>query len=471
MRLSRASFVILTMLILCLMLWMNIVHAQEGRDYAITRTEYEFSADESTFAIVVGVVNQGETATATAEVAVYAGTNDGRLLFRDNLSPLNAGQTVFLRLTPFITADFAGGTQIFTVEVGVDDVEPRGAAIASDNSAPISVDIPRPATDETITDNRVIASSDALITWTDDSVIVYGREFSQTRIVIYGAITVAIALGIWLLTLLFRMLFKRKPTLPTFQPPYATVPMLDQNTTEGRRQAWQQHAQNNLLLAAPSEGNIHAVKLLLSNDNTNLSNWSVTGMRLSQYDSYGRIARSQAVAEKRYIKRMNRVLRKRHKVNDDRIQRMLRPIAKHLVQTLKKNVTKKSAFLPVSMDVRFEGKHGEVRIMFELYQCRSQAWYRIDHWEPQMLVVTNKMQENLTFTIHGKSANEKWRGFFNRLQDDVIWLLMEAIRLPQPEDESTATGVPQEPFDVPDTLASQPIVNDVNEDDEFAPTV
>jgi hypothetical protein len=65
---------------------------------------------------------------------------------------------------------------------------------------------------------------------------------------------------------------------------------------------------------------LHPVKLLQGTDGRNLGNWKVTAMRLSQYDTYGRIARSQAVAERKWVKRLNNALRKRDSLPEDKLQ-------------------------------------------------------------------------------------------------------------------------------------------------------
>jgi hypothetical protein len=106
------------------------------------------------------------------------------------------------------------------------------------------------------------------------------------------------------------------------------------------------------------------------------------------------------------------------------------------------------------------GQHGDVRIFFELYQCRQNAWYLLDQWEPTMMVVTQRLQENFTFTMHGKNNAETQREFYSRLADDLAWLLLEMIRaeqtIPQP------TPPPRAVEAIPDTLTDMEPITDLS---------
>jgi hypothetical protein len=71
------------------------------------------------------------------------------------------------------------------------------------------------------------------------------------------------------------------------------------------------------------------------------------------------------------------------------------------------------------------------------------------------------MQENFTFTIHGRTSNEKMNEFFGRLRDDVIWLLLEMVRVDEIAQQPQQQESPREMFNVPDTLSGmQPIGDD-----------
>jgi len=421
--------------------------AQEDdtRDYRIVSLSSELVViEENTFIRVTIVVeNAGSDAESPADVVITLQADEPDILVQDSLLPLSGGSSVTLEI-PFSVELFPGDSQqTLEISIGVDDIEEAGTDIASDNVDTITFDIPARES-ETI----------ALFERTDTSIIVYGEEIPLTDVALWALASVGILMLLWILAILFRAIFSRPPRFGAWQPPYGVMPMYDQNTVEGRRWGWQQLAQNGLLLAPPTDGNIHPVKLLTSTDGRNLDNWKVTAMRLSQYDVYGRIARTQVLADKKSVRRMNNVLKKRLSVDESKRQKMLRPIADAMVKQFVKKVSKKTAFLPIAFDIRWQGKHGDVRIIFELYQFAENAWYRIDRWDPMMQVVSRSMQENYTFTIHGKESVEKMREFRERLRDDVIWLLLESFRVEAVEQEQTGEQPPvRQQYDVPDTLS------------------
>ena len=425
------------------------VHAQSTRDYAILDITYDVNDDQSQLILNVTVENLGADATTASNIVVMINDSTPRILIEDTIDPIATGEVIVIPLELSVDDFPVDGTQVIEVSVGIDAFEIANTEIAQNNVREVPITIATVGTDNVI-----------LFQMNDASFIILGYEFSREDAVLYLALFVVGIVVLWLITVFLRLIFRRPPRLGTWQPPYGIMPMYDQNTVEGRRQAWQTHAQNSLLLAAPTDGNVHPVKMLIGTDGVNLNNWKITAMRLSQYDTYGRISRSQAVAPKGLLNRFNKVLKRRHGQPDKKIQRMLNPIARKLVGQFRKKVNKKNGFLPVAMDIRLTGKHGEVRIVFELYQCQGRAWYRLDQWEPTMMVVSQSMQENFTFTIHGRMGNEKMKEFFDRLRDDVIWLLLEMVRveeaMPEPEQEER-----REAYNVPDTLSGmQPIGDD-----------
>ena len=71
-----------------------------------------------------------------------------------------------------------------------------------------------------------------------------------------------------------------------------------------------------------------------------------------------------------------------------------------------------------------------------------------------MQVLAQKMQENFTFTIHGKATPEKIKDFRERLRDDLIWLLMESLRVEQaPVYNPQEQQFSRQQFEIPDTLS------------------
>ena len=115
---------------------------------------------------------------------------------------------------------------------------------------------------------------------------------------------------LWVLTVIGRLMFSRPPTLPAWQPPYVITPLIDPNSTNGRRQLWQQHAESDILPAPCAPGDYKVRKLLIGSSGVKLAGWRVTGLRISQYDRYGRVARSQTVLPKKTVKALDRAVRK-----------------------------------------------------------------------------------------------------------------------------------------------------------------
>lgn len=437
--------------LLCVLLMFVTLHtvAQETRDYAITGVSYTFTDNNATFTLEISVENQGGATQNPTRIVVYLQDDTDRELLRDSVPPIPPDETALIITPPFTTNDFTAGDQTFRIEVGIDAVEQPGTARALNNRQRITVPIPSnaPNPSSAVTEQ----ASEPLLAFEGTTINFAGRTYERNRILVGALITVFVLLIFWILSLILRALFRKPPRFDMWQPPYAVIPSLDQDTISGRRQAWQEHAQNNLLLAAPTEGNVHPIKLLVGTDGLNLSNWKVIGLRLSQYDTYGRIARSQVIADKRVLNRLTNIIRKKRlKVDDERLQRLVRPIAKRLVKQMKRKVKKNTALLPVAFDIRFEGKMADCAVVFELYQFQEQHWIRLDRWQPQMMVLSQRMQENFTYTMHGKTSIERMNEYYQRIQDDIIWILIESLRISQPQE--TPTTIP-EPYGVPDTLA------------------
>ncbi len=430
---------------------------QELRDYAITNTNIRYTEDETAFIIDVVVTNQGGDANRETEAIFSFPAVEQEI--RQTIPPLEADQSVTLSTSPLpFSAYPPNDLLVVEIEIGIDlYVELPGSRDAADNVATVTVPIPARTAAQSESSGEGISLGD-FFRLGENTVIIGDQTFTREEFAL-GLLAIAtVIIVLWLFTVIFRLLFRRSPSLGTWQPPYAMAPYFDQNSTEGRRQSWQQYAQNNLLLAAPTENNLHAVKMLVGSDGGNLVNWKLTGLRLSQYDSYGRIARSQMVARKKWVKRLNSLIKKHRSEKPERVNRRVQAVARGLIGDFRKNISRKNAFLPISLDVRFVGQHGEVRIFFELYQCNRNAWYLLDQWEPTMLVLAQKLQENFTFTMHGKNNAENRREFYQRLQEDLAWLLLEMLRAEQTVPQ--ATTEPRAAESIPDTLTDMEPITD-----------
>lgn len=436
-----------------------VVGAQvlRSRDYAILNPSVSLSADGTTFTLSFTVRNAGATAQDEAFIEVLNLLNNA-LLSRDPLAPIVEGGSVTVSI-PFSTSAFEAGVLPLEVRVGVDANE--STTLQENNTVRISVTLPArsapsPTTTVPAPTNPPALSLPALDAQSlrnalqQLAVTVVGREITNEEILFAGVITLVAILGLWLFSLILRLIFRREPSFDAWQPPYAIMPLMDGNTVEGRRQAWQQHAQNNLLLATPTPNGIHALKQLLDIEGESLQGWQVVALRLSQYDAYGRVAKSQTLADSTAVRALNRALKARAKLSPEAFARRITPIAKRLMRAFRRKLNAKSAFLPIALDVRLQGKHGSVNIVFELYQFQGTAWVRLDQWQPSVPIISRTVQENLTFTAHGMMSNERYNAFLQRLTDDIAWLLTEMMRPRLPQQANQSAHMPQ--YDVPDTL-------------------
>jgi hypothetical protein len=162
-------------------------------------------------------------------------------------------------------------------------------------------------------------------------------------------------------------------------------------------------------------------------DGMNLSGWRIIAMRMSQYDMYGRVARSQILASQGVVKRLDRIARKSPYTEAERIRKQVRPLARALARQFKKKINQRNAMLPIALDIRMQGTHGEVRIVFELCQCQKTQWQVLDQWEPEMTVLSKAIHDSYTYTIFGQTAGETLREFRQRIDLDIARVLVELV--------------------------------------------
>lgn len=252
--------------------------------------------------------------------------------------------------------------------------------------------------------------------------------------VLFGAFAMLLALLLYLLYRAYRLLFVRPPEFGNWQPPYSLMPHIDPYSSAGIRQGWQMHAQNNVITAPPVQNSAHVIKLLTGVDGAYLSGWHVKALRLSQYDQYGRVARSQTLADARSVKRLERLMRRRDKFTTAKAEAYLRPMARRWVRDFMRHISKRGAMLPIALDVRFSAKHGEVNILFDLYTARDGRWSLVDRWQPDMMVLGRSIHEAYTYSLFGQTGGESLREFRARLVVDICrWLVvMLALDAPAP---------------------------------------
>lgn len=433
------------------------------RDYTVSTPEVTYAEDGTTFTVEFTVTNNGGDAAEDADINI---TDDetGRVQITDTLPPLDSNEVVTVAFE-FQTSDFAAGEQIFKVEVGIDQYELAGSPIARDNSKPFTVVIPE-SSNEQSSDNGNTPTADAfdfVIPGVDigikflDGGIQVNQDVYETQQILIGAAGIAgVLVLLWFFTLIIRLLFRRPPTFGNWQPPYAQPNYYDPNSTMGRRQAWQHHAQNGTIFEACSQNHVVALKRLLDIEGDVLGAWEIKSMRTVQYDMYGRISRTEVIMPSKVVKKLNKVAHKASTYDNPKLRKAVQPIAKNIAKLATKPINKKSAMLPIAMDLRFEGKHGEVRIVFELYQCRNHAWHLIDQWEPDMAIVGHKIIESYTYTLNGQLAGETYKEYKRRLVEDFAWLLSGMLYRHQ------APAAPEPDMVPPDTLTGMAPITESN---------
>jgi hypothetical protein len=415
-------------------------------DYSIRNIRHRFSSNNADTIVEFEVENAGGAASepATVELAVIT---TGEVIDTDTLAPLPA-QGRFTVTFVFPTSTFPpGSTQRLRAAVGVDEIEASNSQNIQNNYAQISVEFPEVVaptqTEEPPTPVPQVPASPL-----DEILLRLNIDRSNpTQTAVVVGIGAAVIILLLLIILILRLLFQRPPEFGSWQPPYANMTPVDPNTTIGKRQQWQQFAQNATLPPSCVDGSAQARKLLIGVDGGNLAGWRVKAIRMSQYDMYGRVARSQILASNRSVKRLSGAVRKSGNLDAARIQRRVRPIAKDLVGRFQKKLSARNSMLPIALDIRLEGTHGDVRIVFELYQCRYGQWQKLDNWEPEMTVLGKTIHESYTFNLHGLSPGETVPDFRRRLMDNLTQVLTAMIQggpaQAAPPDTPTSPGQPK----------------------------
>jgi hypothetical protein len=423
---------------LMLFLWTVPALAQTGPDYAIANIRpVEWAPDGGSVQIAFDVNNQGSTAGTIAVVRLLH-TETGQELARENLNPLiaNEGVTVILNVpTALLDRD---NPQTLEVFVGIGEVEAVDAPTITNNTAIIIVPpLSQLAAAPLPTPTAAPAGPDVLLQRLGFDL---NDPVHRTALIVIGvALAIMLLLGLIVLALVVR----RAPRFTLHLPPYASIPPMAPSTQAGRRQGWQFHAQNDLMPPYPAnEGATHIRKLLVSSDGRKLGNWQITGLRLSQYDQYGRVARTEVVAAARHGRRLSKTAARADRLTEDQLSRRVRPVARALIGPFRRRITPRSAMLPVALDLAFQGVHGEVRIRFELYYLEQGRWRLVDSWEPEMTITGRAIHENFTYSLYGLRPGEPFKTFPRRLEDDLTTLLADMLR---PDQTDTGASRPVRP--------------------------
>jgi hypothetical protein len=422
------------LLVLCLMMAFPVMAQTpppEEPDYTINNLRNRFTPD-GLAVVEFEVWNRGGAASLPA-TALLNILSTGEEVARATVAPLPAQAIATVALTFQTSAFPPDSVQTFRVAVGVDEVEASGSANIRSNFAPLTLSFPALAegsptplppplpTDNQDTERTILNDlrQRIPINWND-----------PVQVIIAAVIALALLVGVVLIFIVLRLLFSRAPHFEVWQPPYANTLFVDPNSPAGRRVGWQLNAQNASLPATATEGAWHIRKLPLGKTNDYLQGWRMTALRICQYDPYGRVNRSQVIATRRHVNRLNAARRGRAKHTPEQLSRQVRPIAHGLIGAFGKKVNERSSILPVAFDVQMTGKQSEVRIGFELYQRTQGVWVLADRWEPEMLIPGKQVEENFTYTLYGLRAGETFKTFRARFENDLTALLVELLNPP-----------------------------------------
>jgi hypothetical protein len=423
-------------------------------DYAINTIRAAPPVVPEQFAVAFEVINTGVPASGSSTATLSLGET---VLVTQPIAAVGANSqiTVTLVFPRAALAEVPDLTRL-TATVGVPDIEVPGSPSVENNTAFISVIEVRSAwearfgaetgeaTPGTVTDTPTEGellgpSLDVFGTRIVIPQVVLGL-LEQPQTVLIGIVAVGVGLVvIWLITVIVRVLFSRPPVFPVWQPTYVQNPHLPPESPQARRQMWQHHASSDTL-PMPNAGVAYAArKLLLGSDGAKLGRWEIVGVRLVQYDMYGRVQRTNTIAPRKVGQGLAKLARAntnpRRPLTREAAVRRVRPLVKAALREFLPRL-KNSAALPIAVDVRFRGQRGEVRILFELYASDGRAWALLDAWEPELILMAGALLENFTYTLFGQGPNEKGREFRRRLETELTGLLAAMVEAPPAVQEA-----------------------------------
>lgn len=412
----------LSMILFALLLAVPAI-AQTGADYAIGNLRPpELAPDGTAVIIAFDVTNLGSTASSLASVIVTS-VNTGEEIATESLRPLISGEGVTVVLPVPLDLLPPQGAQRLLVTVGIDEVEAATAATIDNNTTEIIIPPLAQLEPTTALSPTPQSAPEAILRQ-------LGFNLNdRVHVAALAGICVVLVILFILFIVILRLLFREKPRFVLHAPPYASVPPMAPSTNAGRRQGWQFHAQNDQAPPYPAnEGSTHVRKLLIGVDGIKLSNWEIVGMRMNQYDQYGRIARSEVVAPRKLCRSLSKTAERAPSLSEEQVSRRMRPIAGKLVSQLRRKINARSAMLPIALDIAFQGVHGEVRIRFELFYLEQGRWRMVDAWEPEMTVAGRAIHENYSYSLVGLRQGEPYNTFARRLQDDLTNVLTDMLK-------------------------------------------
>ncbi len=403
----------------------------EARDYAITTPLVSYSSDGATAIVALTVSNQGSDAVEESTITI-AYNDSGRIVESVDLLPLASGEVY-----PFsaeLTLDqFPEGDVFLKVEVGIDQYELAGSPIARDNSQLIRINVAEAREAATVAGSSAsdsVADYDFVVPLLnigiknlEEGIQINDSVFSGTQILVGILVLVLGLVLLWFVSLILRLIFRRSPYFDVWQPPYATGAYFDPDSTQGRRQSWQYHAQNSAINTPCTPDHLAVVKRLVDAEGHSLGSWIIKAIRSEQYDIYGRISHTEAVMPRKIVKQLNKIAGRSGEMDNQQLNKALNPIANRMSKAALRRIEKQNRSLPIALDIRFEGTAGEAHIVFELYQCRNAAWHVIDQWEPELGMIGGRIPEQFTYSLNGMLPGENYREFKARIPHDLTVLL------------------------------------------------
>ncbi len=429
---------------------MSIVGAAQAtpRDYSISLPRVSYAEDGVAAIVNFSITNQGGAAREASQIIIIENLT-GRIWVEEILPALAANEERAFSI-PVPLAELPEGDLFFEIEAGIDSFELAGSPIARNNRQLFRIN----KADARAGNNSVAGSPAPAqpsydlfiplvnigINFGADGIQLNDNRYGSGEILL-GVVLLAVALFcLWLLSLILRLIFRRPPAFDTWQPPYAVNNWYDPNSALGRRQSWQFHAQNNSISGPCIPEQVTVIKRLLDRDGVALGCWKVKAARTVQYDIYGRINRTEVTMPRKIINQLNRVQRRAPDYSNPELRKAVAPIAKSLSKYALSAIEKQNRMLPIALDLRFESINEEMRILFELYQCRNDAWHLIDQWEPEMGQVGSRVPEQYSFTLNGQLPGENYREYKWRLREEVTQLLSGMFYHHQAEEQLNDTN-------------------------------
>lgn len=385
------------------------------------------------------VVNSGGPAQETARAATSLASG-GEALAAQDVRPIapNERETVQLRFP----GNLASGTLRLRSTVTL-------SAADSGGGPPVVVTSACAVTIPALQPTRLPAAT-VPASIIPDEIVLPGDISLSTGTVAAAAIALCCAglIVLGLFVLLARGLTRKEGTVfPVWQPPYVPSTMLNPASQAGARAGWQENAASDALPSPCLPMDHAARKVLLGMEGLKLRHWRIDALRASQYDGYGRIARTQVIATHKLVKHLNHELDKAQASpgktprSPEAIVKALRPTAAWLTNRLVAS-TERTPSLPIALDIRLTGDHGTVRILFELYTCADGGWQIIDAWEPEMMLRSGVIAENFSYTFYGRHPNESKRAFKRRLREEIAQRLGMMLAQPRPAPPPAAHEPP-----------------------------